>query len=138
MCKVKLRRLQRSRCSYTTVGCKVVSLAAWPRDRSARVQLQRDNDSPIRPFFEKTGCVSFNFPPIESTMEPDIDIRTVFNSAKTQRKELESSPDPISSVYQDNLQAAIASLEECRKIADRISLFSLNETEDDVSSGDLQ
>ena len=82
--------------------------------------------------------MSFNSPPIKSTMEPDIDIRTVFNSAKTQRKELESSPDPTSSVYQDNLQAAIASLEECRKIADRISLFSLNETEDDVSSGDLQ
>ena len=71
-------------------------------------------------------------------MDSDINIRTLFTTAKNQRKELESSPDPTSSVYQENLQAAITSLEECRKIADRISLFSPNETEDDISSGDLQ
>lgn len=71
-------------------------------------------------------------------MDTDINIRTLFTSAKNQRKELESSPDPTGSDYQENLQAAITSLEECRKIADRISLFSPNETEDDISSGDLQ
>lgn len=71
-------------------------------------------------------------------MDIDINIRSLFTSAKTQRNELESSPDPTSSVYQENLEAAITSLEECRKIADRISLFSPNETEDDISSGDLQ
>ena len=71
-------------------------------------------------------------------MDSDRDIRTLFTSTKTQRKELESSPDPTSSIYQDNLQAAITSLEECRKIADRISLFSPNETEDDIPTGDLQ
>lgn len=71
-------------------------------------------------------------------MDANKDIRTLFTSAKTQRNELESFPDPTSSVYQVNLQAAIASLEECREIADRISLFSPNETEDDISSGDLQ
>lgn len=71
-------------------------------------------------------------------MDTDINIRTLFSSAKNQRKELDSSLEPISSFYQENLQAAIKSLEECRKIADRISLFSPNETEDDISSGDLQ
>ena len=76
--------------------------------------------------------------PVQNMMDSDIDIRTLFTSAKTQRTELEASADPTSSTYQENLQAAIASLEECRKIADHISLFSPNETEDDISSGDLQ
>lgn len=67
-----------------------------------------------------------------------MDIRTLFTSAKSQRKELESSADPTGYAYQENLQAAITSLEKCRKIADRISLFSPNETEDDIPSGDLQ
>ncbi|KAM0803009.1 tapa protein [Usnea florida] len=71
-------------------------------------------------------------------MESDLNIRSIFTSAKIQRNELESSSEPTSSAYQENLQAAISSLEECRKIADRISLFSPNETEDDISSGDLQ
>lgn len=71
-------------------------------------------------------------------MDTELNIRTLLTSAKNQRKELETSPEPTSSIYQENLQAAITSLEECRKIADRISLFSPNETEDDISSGDLQ
>ena len=74
----------------------------------------------------------------QNTMDSNVDIRSLFTSAKTQRKEFDSSADPTSSVYEENLQAAITSLEKCRKIADRISLFSPNETEDDISSGDLQ
>lgn len=71
-------------------------------------------------------------------MEPESNIRTLFTAARTQRKELESSSDPTSALYHENLQSAITALEQCRKIADRISLFSPNETEDDISSGDLQ
>lgn len=65
-------------------------------------------------------------------------MRTLFASAKAQRKGLEASPDPIATQYQENLQAAIASLEECRQLADRVSLFSSNEFEDDVATEDLQ
>ena len=71
-------------------------------------------------------------------MDTEVNIRTLFTSAKNQRKELESSPEPTSSVYQENLQAAISNLEQCRILADRVSLFSPNETEDDISSGDIQ
>ncbi len=71
-------------------------------------------------------------------MEPDSNIRTLFTTAKTQRQELDSSPDPTSALYQENLQSAITALETCRKIADRISLFSPNETQEDIASGDLQ
>ena len=76
--------------------------------------------------------------PVQNTMDSDRGIRTLFTSAKTQRTELEASTDLTSTSYQENLQAAIASLEECRKIADHISLFSPNEIEDDISSWDLQ
>lgn len=71
-------------------------------------------------------------------MEHQSSIRALFSSARNQRKELEQSSDPTSTIYQENLQAAIATLEECRAIADRITLFSPNETEEDISSGDLQ
>ena len=71
-------------------------------------------------------------------MEHQSNIRVLFSSARNQRKELEQSSDPTSTIYQENLQAAIATLEECRVIADRITLFSPNETEEDIPSGDLQ
>ena len=71
-------------------------------------------------------------------MESEANIRTLFASAKSARNDLEKSPDPTSTLYQENLQSAISALEQCRQIADRISLFSPNETEDDISSGDLQ
>ena len=87
----------------------------------------------------KQKWIVFDSVPLSpNNMENDLNIRSIFTSAKIQRNELESSSEPTSSAYQENLQAAIHSLEECRKIAGRISLFSPNETEDDISSGDLQ
>lgn len=70
--------------------------------------------------------------------DADYSIRSLFNSAKAQRKDLSSYPDSTTSTYQENLQAAISSLEECRRLARQISLFSPNESEDDIASADLQ
>ena len=69
---------------------------------------------------------------------PPSNIRALFATGQTQRKQLESSWEASSSLYQENLRAALGTFEECRILADRISMFSQNETEDDVSSGDLQ
>ena len=71
-------------------------------------------------------------------MEQPSNIRTLFASAKTIRKKLDTFPEPASVAYQENLRAAITSLDECRKLADQIALFSPNETQDDITSGDLQ
>ena len=71
-------------------------------------------------------------------MEIHSNIHNLFAAARNERKELDQSSDPTSSLYQENLKAAITTLEKCRTIADRISLFSRNETEDDIASGDLQ
>ena len=67
-----------------------------------------------------------------------MNIRTLFATSKAQRQELNTILDPSNALYHENLQAAIATLEQCRKIADQISLFSNNETEDDIPTGDLQ
>lgn len=75
---------------------------------------------------------------VSDEMESQLNVRTLFATSQTQRKELDAIPDSGSALYQENLQAAIATLEECRRIADRISMFSGNESEDDIPTGDLQ
>jgi hypothetical protein len=65
-------------------------------------------------------------------------IKSLFSSAERQRKDIESSWDSNTTTYQQNLAAAIATYEDCLKLADRLSLFSPNETLEDLTSGDLQ
>jgi immunoglobulin-binding protein 1 len=65
-------------------------------------------------------------------------IRSLFDSAERQRKEIEASWDNNTVTYQQNLVAAISTYEDCLKLADRLSLFSPNETLDDLTSGDIQ
>jgi immunoglobulin-binding protein 1 len=68
----------------------------------------------------------------------DQSIRTLFRSAESKRDAVETSRDSSSSTYRENLAAAIATFEECRQLADRLSLFSPNETLEDIATGDLQ
>ncbi|KAF8861577.1 TAP42-like protein [Acephala macrosclerotiorum] len=65
-------------------------------------------------------------------------IRSLFDSAERQRKDIEASWDTNTTTYQQNLVAAISTYEECLKLVDRLSLFSPNETLEDLTSGDLQ
>ena len=58
-------------------------------------------------------------------------------TAQNLTKELERL-ESNSQTYQDKLQNAIATFEQCRTVADQVSLFSSNETADDISSSDLQ
>jgi immunoglobulin-binding protein 1 len=68
----------------------------------------------------------------------DQNIRTLFRSAESKRDAVETSRDSSSSTYRENLAAAIATFENCRQLADRLSLFSPNETLEDIATGDLQ
>ncbi|KAL3420340.1 TAP42-like family protein [Phlyctema vagabunda] len=65
-------------------------------------------------------------------------IKSLFNAAERQRQVIESSWDTNTATYQQNVAAAIASYEDCRQMVDRLSLFSPNETLEDITSGDLQ
>ena len=71
-------------------------------------------------------------------MDEPPSLRTLFASVLDLRKKLESSLTPTSSAFQETLRNAIINLDECRKLADGIGLFSSNETQDDISSADLQ
>lgn len=71
-------------------------------------------------------------------METQSSLKTLFALFKTQQKYLESTTEPSSPVYQEHLRAAIATIEECSRLVDSLSLFSRNESEDDIASTDLQ
>lgn len=68
----------------------------------------------------------------------DQSIRSLFNSAEKQRKEIDDSWETNTATYQANLAAAITTYADCLKLADRLSLFSPNESLEDLTSGDLQ
>lgn len=65
-------------------------------------------------------------------------LRTVYNSAESKRRELDGSYNTNAAVYQETLLGAITAYEQCLKIADRIFLFSPNESLDDISSNNIQ
>jgi immunoglobulin-binding protein 1 len=68
----------------------------------------------------------------------DQNIRSLFAAAENDRIRIESSRDPNSVTYRENIATAIANYEESRVLADRLSLFSVNETLEDIATGDLQ
>lgn len=65
-------------------------------------------------------------------------IRTLFDSVNQLREQLETSDDTTSTTYLETFRAAISTFLECRRLADELSLFSQNESLEDIASGDLQ
>lgn len=65
-------------------------------------------------------------------------IRALFLKAERLRNELNNFPDSNSPTYQENLTNAIATYESCLELSEQVSLFSPNESLDDVSSSDVQ
>ncbi|KAF2423593.1 phosphatase 2A-associated protein [Tothia fuscella] len=70
---------------------------------------------------------------------PPKSLRELFNEAENLRSTLDSSTTPTNSTsFQENLASAISTYEECLRVANRISLFSPNETLEDINSSNLQ
>jgi len=65
-------------------------------------------------------------------------LRSVYDEAEQKRNTIENSFDSNSSAFQENLLSAIQLYEQCVTIADRISLFSPNESLEDIGTSDLQ
>ncbi|KAF2451429.1 type 2A phosphatase-associated protein 42 [Karstenula rhodostoma CBS 690.94] len=65
-------------------------------------------------------------------------IRSLFLTAERLRNTLNSFPDSNSPTYQENLTKAIVSYESCLELSEQVSLFSPNESLDDISSSDIQ
>ncbi|KAK3068998.1 Type 2A phosphatase-associated protein 42 [Teratosphaeriaceae sp. CCFEE 6253] len=64
-------------------------------------------------------------------------LRSAHNAAETQRTALEATANSNTSSFQENLLATIELYEECLRIASRVSLFSPNETLEDLATTDL-
>ncbi len=73
-----------------------------------------------------------------SNAEQPSSLRQLFEAANNQRHKLETITDRSSSTYQQNLRAGIEAFQQCQQLTDRLAVFSPNETEDDIASGDLQ
>ncbi|KAJ6102539.1 hypothetical protein N7486_004966 [Penicillium sp. IBT 16267x] len=71
-------------------------------------------------------------------MEQTQSLRSLFQSAKEGKSALESRGDTNTAAYRDDVNATIAKFQECQRQISILSLFSSNESLDDVSSGDLQ
>jgi immunoglobulin-binding protein 1 len=71
------------------------------------------------------------------TNEPQ-NLRGIFSQAERSRQELAASYEPNGSSFQEKLGNTIATYEECIKLAEHVSLFSPNETLEDIASSDLQ
>ncbi|KAL8726963.1 MAG: hypothetical protein Q9181_005871 [Wetmoreana brouardii] len=65
-------------------------------------------------------------------------LRKLFETANNQRHKLDSIPNPTSTLYQSTLRAATTAFQQCLDLTGRLSIFSPNETEDDISSSNLQ
>lgn len=65
-------------------------------------------------------------------------LRSVYSDAEGKRQSIENSFDTNSASFQDSLTTAIQLYEECIKIAEQISLFSPNESLEDIGTADLQ
>lgn len=70
--------------------------------------------------------------------DEDRSLRSVYEDAERTRTNLETSYDSNSTTFQENVLAAIHLYEQCLNIADRLSLFSPNETLEDIGTTDLQ
>lgn len=64
-------------------------------------------------------------------------LRGSFVDAEKKRGEIGSASNANSAAFHEKLSKTVASYERCLRIADEVSLFSPNETLDDVSSTDL-
>ncbi|KAJ5747411.1 uncharacterized protein N7511_009107 [Penicillium nucicola] len=71
-------------------------------------------------------------------MEEPQSLRALFASAKEQKDKLGSRGDTNTEAYRDDVNATIAKFQECQRQISMLSLFSSNESLEDVSTNDIQ
>ncbi|PUU77490.1 TAP42-like protein [Tuber borchii] len=65
-------------------------------------------------------------------------LRSLYDAGERLRKEIEDSYDYNGPAYQKKLQTAIRTYRECENLVDQISLFSTNESLEDVVSSEIR
>jgi hypothetical protein len=71
-------------------------------------------------------------------MEEPQSLRSLFASAKEQKDKLGSRGDINTEAYRDDVNATIAKFQECQRQISMLSLFSSNESLEDISTNDIQ
>lgn len=69
---------------------------------------------------------------------PETSIRALFDKAESLKIALESQPNPNSPAYQQTLLFALSKYEECKKLINQASLFSTNESLEDLATSDMR
>jgi immunoglobulin-binding protein 1 len=67
----------------------------------------------------------------------DSSLKELFERTKSQQDELDLL-EPQSVAFKTSLQSIIDSLERCRQLIQKVSIFSTNEEVEDISTNDLQ
>ena len=80
--------------------------------------------------------VSPEFP--ATIMDQLPNLRSLFSSARESKVALESRGDTTTTAYRDEIKATISKFQECQRQISILSLFSSNESLDDVASGDIR
>ncbi|KAL2006179.1 hypothetical protein VTN00DRAFT_9833 [Thermoascus crustaceus] len=65
-------------------------------------------------------------------------LQTLFATAKQEKQSLESSLETNTDSYRSQVNETIAKFEECQRLIGQLSLFSPNESLEDIATGDLQ
>lgn len=65
-------------------------------------------------------------------------LKTLFATAERRRLAVESSWDTQNAEYQQNVVAALTAYQDCVELSEGLSLFSPNETLEDIQTGDLE
>ena len=65
-------------------------------------------------------------------------LREKYDFAERLRKELDDLYDSSDKAYQENLLSAIAAYRECADLIERMSLFSANESLEEVATGEMR
>ncbi|GBF63727.1 hypothetical protein TMEN_6378 [Trichophyton mentagrophytes] len=65
-------------------------------------------------------------------------LQSCLASAKAKKQELETAADTNSPAFREDLSKAISAFEQCQKLIQQLSLFSPNESAEDITTGDLQ
>ncbi|RKF71903.1 Uncharacterized protein C63.05 [Golovinomyces cichoracearum] len=68
----------------------------------------------------------------------DQNVKTLYDSGEKQRQQVDSACSSTTAADQQRILDAISTYEECLKLVDRSSLFSPNETVEDLTANDLQ
>jgi immunoglobulin-binding protein 1 len=92
----------------------------------------------VNPCRDLRPLCSNDTPTMSNHHEAESSIRTLLTEADALKEELGSYPDSNSDEYQSKLSAALKKYEDAKDVVARASMFSLNESLEDMATADMR